>query len=82
MGPRAKWAKRFLPNSANRIVFLILVCTLIVVWMVQGVGDVVHGDRGEGYFTVTYAVLCGAALCRFIYEWWMRTPVEGVAQPK
>jgi len=75
VGPHAKWVKRFLPSTANRIVFVVIVAALIVVWIVQGTGSVTHGDRG-GYITLTFAVLCGAALYRFIYDWWLRTPPE------
>ena len=73
VGPHAKWVKRFLPSTANRIVFVIIVAALIVAWIVQGTGSVTHRGR-EGYITWTFAVLYGAALYRFIYDWWLRTP--------
>ena len=72
MGPRAKWVTKFLPSTANRIVFVVIVLALIVAWIVLGVGSVSHGDRG-GYLNLTFAALSGAALYRFIYEWWLRT---------
>lgn len=72
MGPRAKWVTKFLPSTANRIVFLVIVIALIVAWSVLAAGSVSHGDRG-GYVNLTFAALCGAALYRFIYEWWIRT---------
>lgn len=75
MGPNAKWVKRFLPGTANRIVFLVIVVGLILAWLVQGTGSVKHGDHG-GYITLTFAVLCGGALYRFIYDWWLRTRPE------
>ena len=71
-GPNARWVKRFLPNTPNRIVFLIIVIALIVAYTVLGIGSVSHGERGEGYFTLTVAALCGIALYRFIYDWWLR----------
>jgi len=54
-------------------VFVIIVAALIVAWIVQGTGSVTHRGR-EGYITWTFAVLYGAALYRFIYDWWLRTP--------
>jgi xanthine/uracil permease len=72
VGPRAKWVKRFLPSTANRIVFVVIVVALIVAWIVEGTGSVSRGDRG-GYVILTFAVLCGAALCRFVYDGWPRT---------
>jgi hypothetical protein len=71
-GPRAKWVKRFLPNTANRVVFIVIISALIVGWFVMGVFNVVEADRGEGYFGMAIAVLCGGALYRFISEWWLR----------
>ena len=72
VGPRAKWVKRFLPSTANRIVFVVIVVALIVAWIVQGTGSLTHGDRG-GYVTLAFAVLSGGALYRFIYDWWLKT---------
>jgi hypothetical protein len=63
-GPRAKWVKRFLPNTANRVVFLVIISGLIVGWF--------EGDRGEGYFSVVLALLCAGFLDRFISEWWLK----------
>lgn len=73
MGPRAKWVKRFLPGTANRVVFVIIVTAMIVAWVIQGVGGVDHGGRGVAYFTLIFAVLFCAGLWRFIYEWWIRS---------
>ena len=77
LGPRAKWVKRILPNTANRIVFVVIVIALAITWMVQGFGTVSHGDKGEGYFTLTFATLCGLSLFRFIYDWWLSAPTSG-----
>ncbi len=71
-GPSAKWVQRFLPSTANRIVFVLLVGVFVVASLFQGAASVAHGDRGEGYFTLTFAVLCIAALFRFVYDWWLR----------
>jgi ABC-type arginine/histidine transport system permease subunit len=71
-GPRAKWVKRFLPNTANRVVFMVIISALIVGWFVMGIINVVEGDRGEGYFSVVLALLCAGALYRFISEWWLK----------
>jgi len=75
-GPRAKWVKRFLPSTANRVVFVLIVVGLIVAWIVQGAGSVNHGDRG-GYVNLIFAVLCFFALYRFIHEWWVSARPEG-----
>jgi hypothetical protein len=75
MGPHARWVKRFLPSTANRVVFVVIIVAVIVALIVQGAGGVTHGDR-EGYFDLTFAVLCGIALHRFVYEWWLRSQVQ------
>ncbi len=72
MGPRAKWVTKFLPSTANRVVFVLIIVGLIVAWTIQGAGSLTHGDRG-GYFNLTLAVLCGGTLYRFIHDWWLRT---------
>jgi hypothetical protein len=71
-GPRAKWVKRFLPNTANRIVFIVIVALGIIASTLQGASSLSHGDRGEGYFTLVFNALCVAALLRFIYDWWLK----------
>jgi hypothetical protein len=71
-GPHSKGVKRFLPNTANRVVFMVVMSALIVDWFVMGIIKVVEGDRGEGYFGVALAVLCAGALYRFISEWWLK----------
>ena len=35
-GPHARWVKRFLPNTANRAAFVVIVIGIIVSWIVQG----------------------------------------------
>jgi hypothetical protein len=35
-GPKARWVKRFLPNTANRVVFVIIVGALILALGLQG----------------------------------------------
>jgi hypothetical protein len=72
VGPHARWVKRFLPNTANRVVFVVIIAAVIVALIVQGASGAAHGDGG-GYLNLTFGVLCGAALYRFIYEWWLRT---------
>jgi hypothetical protein len=71
-GPRAKWVKRFLPTTANRIVFVALVSLAILASTFQGVDSISRGDQGAGYFTLGFNVLCIAALFRFIYDWWLK----------
>ena len=75
-GPRAKWVKRFLPSTANRVVFVLIVVGLIVAWIIEGTGSVNHGGRG-GYVNIVFAVLCSFPLYRFIHEWWVNTRPEG-----
>jgi hypothetical protein len=75
-GPRAKWVKRFLPNTANRVVFMVIISALIVGWFVMGILNVVEGDTGEGYFGVGLAMLCAGALYRFISERWLKGAQE------
>lgn len=62
VGPNAKWVKRFLPNNANRIVFVTAITGLVIAWLIQGIGNITHGDRGEGYFTLTLSALSCRAL--------------------
>jgi len=70
-GPHARWVRRFLPNTANRVVFVLVVTGIIVAWVVQALGLVKRG-RGEEYFPLTFALLCGGALYRFVHVWWVR----------
>jgi hypothetical protein len=70
--------KRFLPNTANRVVFVVIIAAVIVALIIQGASGVTHGDGG-GYLNLTFGGLCGATLYRFVYEWWLRT--HGSATP-
>ena len=79
VGPHARWVKRFLPNTANRVVFVVIIAAVIVALIVQGASGVTHGDGG-GYLNLSVSpLLCGAALYRFVYQLWLRT--EGQAIP-
>lgn len=71
-GPHAKWVQKFLPNTANRIVFTVPVAVCIVAWLVVGIGDIATGNRGEGFFSLVLSVLVGAAFYRFVNEWWFK----------
>jgi hypothetical protein len=73
MGPRAKWSKRFLPNTINRVLFVVIVSVLILVGVVGGVEN---SDRGEGYFTLVMSILLAAGLYRFIAHWWLRGEIS------
>jgi hypothetical protein len=79
LGPRAKWVKRILSSTANRIVFVLIVGAIVVAWIVEGVNTLAQGDRGGGYATLGVAFIFGAALYRFIHDWWLRT--KGRASP-
>jgi hypothetical protein len=76
-GPHARWVKRFLPNTANRVVFVLIVTGMIVAWVVQGIELMKHGERGQEYFPFAFALLCGGALYRFVHVWWVRTEKSG-----
>lgn len=80
-GTHARWVKRFLPSTANRVVFVVILVAVTVALIVQGAGGVTQEDRG-GYFDLTFAVLCGAALHRFVYEWWLRSQVQHPPAPR
>ncbi len=72
-GPKARWVKRFLPNTTNRVVFVVIVSGMIVAWVAQGVELMKAGGLGRDYyFPFTFALLCGGALYRFVHVWWMR----------
>ena len=78
LGPRAGWVKRFLPTTANRVVFVTIVSALIVVWVVQAIGNLNQGVQGEGYFGLAISAVCAGSLYRFISEWWLKdTSSEG-----
>ena len=70
-GPHAKWVKRFLPNTANRVIFVLIVAGIIAAWIVQGV-EIMRHDPGKEYFAFASAILCSGALYRFIHVWWVR----------
>jgi hypothetical protein len=72
-GPHARWVKKFLPNTTNRILFILIVSGIIVAWIVQAVEVINHGQRGQEYFPLAFAVLCGGALYRFIHVWWVKS---------
>jgi hypothetical protein len=76
-GPKARWVKRFLPNTANRVVFVIIVGALILALGLQGYKTFTGGTLEGGYFPFVEALLCAVALYRFIVEWWLRSPVSG-----
>lgn len=71
-GPHARWVKRFLPNTPNRAVFVLIVTGMIVAWIVQGLELMKPHGRGREYFPFTFALLCSGALYRFIHVWWVR----------
>ena len=78
-GPHARWVKRFLPNTANRAMFVIIVTGIIVAWIVQALELMKRDGRGQEYFPRTFALLCSGALYRFIHVWWVR---PGSQQPR
>jgi hypothetical protein len=61
-GPHARWVKRFLPNTANRAMFVIIVTGIIVAWIVQALELMKRDGRGQEYFSLTFALLCSCAL--------------------
>jgi hypothetical protein len=71
-GPQAKWVKRFLPNTANRIVFTVPIVICIVAWLGFGINDIIVGNRGEGIFSLALSLIVGAAFYRFANEWWLK----------
>jgi hypothetical protein len=74
-GPHAKWVKRFLPNNANRIAFVVIVSPLIAGLFIMDIVIVVQGERG-GYIGMALSVLCFVALYRFISDWWLKDAPE------
>jgi len=76
MGPRQRWVKKFLPNTANRVVFTVVIVALIVFSLFQGISVLALGERGLGYYTLAYSVLCIVGLYRFIHVWWIRPPQQ------
>jgi hypothetical protein len=71
-GPHTKWVKRFLPNTANRVIFVVIVTGMVAAWIVQGTELINHAKGGEQYFPFACAILCGGALYRFVHVWWVR----------
>jgi high-affinity Fe2+/Pb2+ permease len=68
-GPRAKWVKRLLPNTANRVVFGVVISALILGWTIMGVLNVIKGESREGYIGVALGLACALLFFRFISEW-------------
>ena len=71
-GPHARWVKRFLPTTANRVVFVVIVTGVIVAWLVQGFQFLRTDAHGKEYFPFAYAILCGGAIYRFVHVWWVK----------
>jgi hypothetical protein len=78
MGPHAQWVKRFLPNTANRLVFIVIVVALIVASVVVGTNLFHRGETFGGYFYIAQGLLCGGALTRFPYTWWFKSETPTV----
>jgi hypothetical protein len=72
LGPKSKVVKRFLPNTANRAVFVAFVSALILLWTVMGISSISSGSPMEGDFDLGFAGLTGIALYRYIAVWWMK----------
>jgi len=77
-GPNAKWVKRFLPDTANRVLFTAAMSALLLGWFVMGVVSIVQGRAGEGLFSIALSVACAAALYPFIAAWWLRPKKDTV----
>jgi hypothetical protein len=77
IGPHARWVRRFLPDTANRLLFIAIVVALIVASVIEGTTLLHRGQTFGGYFYITQALLCGSALIRFPYIWWFKseTPI-------
>jgi hypothetical protein len=76
-GPDGKWVKKFLPTTANRLVFLITVLFIVGSGISQGIDSLRHGEKGLGYFSLAMYGLCVLALWRFINSWWINKAVSG-----
>jgi hypothetical protein len=72
VGPRAGWVKRFLPNTANRVVFTVLISALIVTWLGMGIAALLQGAQSDGYIDLVFSLLTAGAFYRFISEWWLK----------
>jgi len=67
--PHSKLVNRFLPNAANKMVFLAIATTLTLDWALVGKHIVTMGHSTTGWFTIALAVLCGIRMCRYIVAW-------------
>jgi hypothetical protein len=73
-GPNAGWVKKFLPNTATRLVFLALMLLIMALGIEQEIRAIADTATLGCAIAVSIGIISGLfALWRFVNAWWIRS---------